>query len=342
MQAGSLFSSLIDVSENDSYGSTPSCTCTACRAWDGPNGHLSDRYAKFWLSVQREAEKVRPNARIITIAYDSYYQPPQETKLNDRIITGIVPGFYFPWSDDNRQEFRKQWQGWADTGARLYLRPNWLHFGHNFPFNFARKLGEDFRFAHQRGMIATDFDLVPAPWATQGLTYYVLGRIHRHPDWPIDRILAEYYDGFGLASEHVRAYFEHWERITGSMTSQHYARGHAAKGIGDNPEHKLYRWGDHFFTDSALASGKELLDAAKAAASGDRTAEQRVAFLEMGLRDVKLTLATQDSYQRYHAGAAPKIYVDTLARLDAHRGNIEPHNAAATGWLRSREPEWNR
>jgi len=339
---GALPAYLIDVSENDSDGSTPSCTCKPCRAWDGPGGHLSDRYAKFWLAVQREAEKIRPNAQVITIAYDSYYQPPKETKLNDRIIIGIVPGFYFPWSDHNRQQFREQWQGWADTGARLFLRPNWLHFGHNFPFNFARKLGEDFSFAHQRGMIATDFDLIPAPWATQGLTYYVLARIHRHPELPIDTILAEYYDGFGPASKQVQAYFAHWEQITDSITPEIYARGHTAKGIGDNAEHKLYLWGNHFFNEQTMARGKELLDAAKTAASDDCAAEQRVAFLEMGLTDAELTLATQQAYERFQAGAAPKVYVDTLTRLDTHRRKIEPHNAAAMGWLRGREPGWNR
>jgi hypothetical protein len=342
LKRGPLPSHLIDVSENDSDGSTPSCSCEACRAWDGPGGHLSDRYAKFWLAVQREAEKIRPNAQIITIAYDSYYQPPKETKLNDRIIIGIVPGFYFPWSDDNRQQFRKQWQGWADTGARLYLRPNWLHFGHNFPFNFSRQLGEDFSFAHRRGMIATDFDLVPAPWATQGLTYYVLARVHRHPELPIDTILAEYYDGFGPASKQVQVYFSHWEQITDSITPESYSRGHTAKGIGDNAEHKLYLWGSHFFAEHTIARGKELLEAATAAASSDHAAEQRVAFLEMGLRDAELTLATQRAFERYQAGAAPKVYVDALTRLDAHRRKIEPHNAAAMGWLRNREPEWNR
>jgi len=339
---GPSLSPFIDISENDSDGSTLPCTCKSCRAWDGLGEHLSDRYAKFWLAVQREAESIRPDARLITIAYDRYFLPPKQTKLNDRVLIGIVPGFYFPWSNDHRQQFREQWQGWSDTGAGLFLRPNWLHFGHNFPFNFARQLGEDFRFAHARGMIATDFDLVPAPWATQGLTYYLLARIHRHPDWPVDKIFQEYYDGFGPARKQVQAYFEHWEQMTGAITREHYEQGHTSRGIGDNAEHKLYVWGNFFFTLEVMARGKSLLERAKAAAVNDQVAKRRVAFLEMGFRDVELTLATQAAFERYKKAADANAYVDALDRLDAHRAASEPHNVAGMGWLRYKEPSWNR
>lgn len=334
--------SLIDVSENDSDGSTPTCTCAACRAWDGPDGHLSDRYARFWLAVQREADKKHPGAMLATMAYGAYNQPPKDIKLNDRIIIGIVPGFYFPWSDSNRQKFRQQWQGWSDTGARLFLRPNWLHFGHNYPFNYARKLGEDFRFAHQRGMIGTDFDLALAPWANQGPTYYLLARIHSHPDQPIDQILQEYYDGFGPAAKHVRDYFEHWEHLTDAITAEHYEKGHLARGIVSNAEHKLYLWGSYFFTPDVMARGKKRLDAATVATMNDPVARRRIGFLKMGFRDIELTLATQKCFEQYKKGADPSIYVEALARLDAHRAAIEPYNVTMTGSLQRKETGWSR
>ena len=333
----------INGAENDSAGD-PSCTCEPCRAWDVTGtDSLSDRYARFWLELQRLGEKVKPDATVIGYAYGSYRDPPVATRLNERIVVGIVPGFYFPWTDEVRGHFREQWKGWTEiAGARAYLRPNYFHFGHNMPVFIARKFGEDFSFAYKRGMLATDFDLVPGQWATQGPAYYVLGRIHRHGDWPVERMLGEYYRGFGKAESAVRAYFRHWEGVTDAVTQEHYNEGWKPKGITDNPEHRFYRWASHIFTPEVMASGRALLEEAKAAAQGDAHAERGVAFLEMGLRHAELTLTVEAAYDAYKAGGNVEAYVTALKVLDDYRASVDRYNVANMARLRSREPLWDR
>jgi len=326
----------------------PACTCDTCRAWDGPDADsLSDRYAKFWLALQQRGREIRPDATVLGYAYGRYCRPPVETRLNDRIVVAIVPAYYFPWSDQARQEFRGQWRGWTEAaGARAYLRANWFIFGHNLPINLARKFGEDFSFACRHGLVATDFPTGANPWATQGPTLYVLARIHRRAEWPVEQILDEYYQGFSRAEPAVRAYFAHWEHVTNAVTPLAYRAGWSDKSvlppITDNPEHRIYRWAGRIFTAPVMSKGRTLLDQAKRTAVGDPLAEKRVAFLETGLRDVQLTLATAEAFNAYQAGGDGRAYATALQTLDDYRASVEGFGVANMAYLRAREYLWDR
>ncbi|MCC6580393.1 MAG: DUF4838 domain-containing protein, partial [Phycisphaeraceae bacterium] len=221
----------INCAENDTAGR---CVCPNCLAWDVPAagdkvsldeakaayaagkpdwtdhlGSLSDRYARFCLAVQNEARKIDDQAVVLGYAYANFVKPPVNTRLNNRVVIAIVPAMMYPWTDAKRQAFRDQWEGWAATGARLYLRPNYTLDGHAMPIDYAEAFGDDFRFAYERGMIATDFDSLTGQWAVQGPTLYVLMRVQHHGDWPVSRILDEYYNGFGSAAHAVRDYFDY-------------------------------------------------------------------------------------------------------------------------------------
>ncbi|MBN2375682.1 MAG: hypothetical protein JXD22_04735 [Sedimentisphaerales bacterium] len=147
-------------------------------------GPMGDRYAKFWLALQQEADsRGYSDATIKGLAYANYNTAPIQTQLNDRIFVGLVPSwenwsYYFPWSAVKRQAFRDQWDGWHETGARMGLRPNYLLCGHNLPIHYAEGLGEDFCYAYKRGMTATDFDSLTGQYATQGPSLYMAARVH--------------------------------------------------------------------------------------------------------------------------------------------------------------------
>ena len=215
----------INGTENDTSGK---CTDSSCMAWDveppdfeatygcpwsqrlayataafnGGDGEynwyrylgpLSDRYAKFWLALQNEAEsRGHSDATVIGLAYANYKQPPVSMNgaLNERIIVGIVPGVSFPWTPDTRADLHAQWDGWYNTGARLFLRPNYTSNGHNFPIDYAEALGEDFVYCHDRGMIASDFDSLTGQFASQGANLYMLARMHDIDAIPDDAPLA--------------------------------------------------------------------------------------------------------------------------------------------------------
>ncbi|MCC7494982.1 MAG: DUF4838 domain-containing protein [Fimbriimonadaceae bacterium] len=351
----------VDASENDTPGR---CTCAGCLALDEPDpgaasvderlaaartafaagqadwvdqlGSLSDRYARFYLAIQREAEQIAPQAVVMGYAYANYVQPPRRTKLNERILIGIVPALMFPWTAPKRAAFREQWEGWSAAGARLLLRPNYLLDGHNLPLNVALPLGEDFRFAAQRGLVGTDFDSLTGQYATQGPTLYLLARLHDRPELTPEAVLQEYYAAFGPAAAAVRAYQEHWAAVSAAVTDQLYdeAKLHWST---------FYQAADRIFTPAVMQQGQRLLAAAQTAATGDATAVARVAFLEQGLRHAELTLAVQVAAREYPRTGDLDTYATALDTLDRFRADVEDRlgaNMAYLQWAESRT--WDR
>jgi len=360
----------LDVSENDAPGK---CTCPNCLAWDVPSpelnfpwaervinakraflnneqswyrnlGSLSDRYAKFYLTVQQLASKIDPNVNVIGLAYANYMKPPIKAKLNEHVIIVIVPGMRFPWTVEKRRAFREQWEGWRATGARLLLRPNYTLYGHCMPVFLARPIAEDFSFAFKRGMIGTDFDALIGQYATQGPTMYVLARLHTHGDWAVDRILDEYYQGFGPAQAAVREYFRLWERITNDAAKESgSAKATKKRPIGWSYK-RFYLNADILFTAQRMARGRAILAKAQNAARGDPLAQRRVAFLQKGLRNAELTLAAQATYRRYKQGQGSLAdHAAALRELDVYRASVERDLIANMGFLAWAEGNrWDR
>ncbi|MGM0492647.1 MAG: DUF4838 domain-containing protein [Armatimonadota bacterium] len=349
----------IDASENDTAGK---CTCQRCMSWDVPDprleipwderleqaraafeagerdwvqhlGSVSDRYARFFLAVQAEARKHDPEAVVTGYAYSNYRFPPLETMLNDHIYIGIVPGGWLLGDADVREDMREQWDGWAATGARMMLRPNYMLDGHNMPLYAADMVGEHVRHCAENGMIATDFDSLTGQYATQGPNLYMLARLTARPDLTVDEVLGEFYSAFGPAEDAVRAYFAHWDSI--------------CDAVEERPEGMhwsyFYREADRVFTPATFARGEDLLERAEEAAAGDETALARVQWLQKGLQNARLTLETQQAYERYRAQGAIGQYREAITELDEFRASIEDEfvcNMAFLGWAEQRT--WDR
>ena len=285
---------LIDCSENDGIAL---CTCAKCRAWDvpptetlkgqltGPNGKvelveyrqpLSDRYARFWLAVQQEAVKVDPQATVITLAYSTYREAPRQAKLNDHVIVGLVPDLPAPPTPANIAASRAQWLGWSNTGAKLFLRPNYFLQGYCMPYAFAETFGGEFRYAAEHGMIGTDFDSLTGMYAAQGPQLYLLARMHVRPLADPADLLREYYAGFGPAAAAVKAYFDYWVGVTATLADKRPSWPSWPRAL-----HQIY-------TAEQFAQSGRLLTAAQRACGSDESALARVAFLDEGLANARL------------------------------------------------------
>lgn len=326
---------MLNACENDT---APACVCEACRAWDGPDPRfdnhdywsdgilitdpaqgnvryqmrhpdsqgrpapsLSDRYARFYLTLQQKAAEADPSAVVFGYAYMNYADPPMVTRLNDRIVISMVHWPYFPWTDEDVAETKRSWEGWHNTGARLQLRPNTPNTGHNFPIFMARKIGEVFKHHYQLGLEATAFDTLTGQWASKGPDNYILMRLNVRPDWSVDKVLDEYYAGFGPAEAQVRAYFDHWERVskaagTNPPAGEHNSVDDLAEGGGWAGFRQFVQHAPHIFPPEAMAKGRSLIEKAAGAAADDPLALRRVAFLEKGLTHAELTLAVARAY----------------------------------------------
>ena len=282
----------INLCENDIRGL---CECDNCVAWDGPQPEdihprfgprvVSDRYARFWAAVHELAAQEDPEAVVIAYAYVNYAPPPSaDITLNDHIFVGTVPDLFFPRTANEQQWVKDQWEGWARTGARLFLRPNYTLEGYCMPHLFARQFADEFQHEAGRGMIATDFDSLTGQWSTQGPTLYLLARLHNRPEAPVDELLAEYYSAFGPAAGQVQAYFDYWEDFV-TTDRERFREVARERGAGWST---YARMADALFPPEALAEGERLLEQAAQAAAEAPEAAARVEFLHKGLQHARL------------------------------------------------------
>lgn len=334
--------SWINGAENDKANQDPSCTCEVCRSWDPPGAlpiknqaerkaaikdtsdrpmvSLSDRYARFWLALQAEGRKRNPGATVLGYAYADYSAPPVATKLNDHVIVGIVPPYAFPLSENDRKAMRENWDGWAKTGARLYLRPNYFLVGYCMPYIFAEEFGEEFKYEAKNGMIATDFDSLLGMWGVQGPNLYVLARLNVNPDLEVSAILDEYYGAFGPAAPDVRDYFNYWKSITLKCNSEFR---NASKGGWAS----ISKAGDQIYTPETFEEGRKFLAKAKAAAVGDDELSDRIAFLNLWLEHAALSMKTLAAFHAYQGkkddSQLKAAFSDAQIALDEFRKSHE-------------------
>ncbi len=288
----------INACENDILGL---CTCEKCRAQDGatPEDFLkfypptskmagsrfvSDRYAQFWLSLQKQAP---PGATVIGYAYFNYFQAPTSgIKLNSNILIGYCPSAgWFPRSDEEHEWMKQQWAGWRDTGARLFMRTNHLLDGYCMPFIFAHQFADEFHHALGKGMVATDYDSLTGHWATQGPNLYTAARLHVRPEAAADEVLAEYYAAFGAASAAVKSYFDYWENYT---TQSREKIGQTMETLQASRWRSWAKAAHVLYPPECFAPAAALLEQAARAAKDDDQATARVKFLQLGLQHAQL------------------------------------------------------
>jgi hypothetical protein len=270
---------------------------------------VSDRYARFWLSLQQLAAQKNPDTTVIGYVYFNYFQAPTSgIKLNPHILLGYCPsGGFFPRSSDEDEWMKAQWRGWSATGARLFMRTNHLLDGYCMPFIFAHQFASDFQHAAQHGMVATDFDSLTGQWATQGPTLYLAMRLHVRPDANPDDLLAEYYGAFGAAAPQVKAYFDYWEDYTTKNRER-------LQRIAEETQTSRWRtWAKMahlIYPNHSFAPAEKTLAQASAAVANDPEATRRVKFLSQGLMHAWLCARVSSQLSMANPGPRPASQSD--------------------------------
>jgi hypothetical protein len=261
------------------------CTCPRCEALDARKGRkvllwdftkgsrrdvehvsLTDRMVYFWNAIAERVARLHPNRFLVVDAYSVYAAPPVERKLHPNLVVRFAPLGYH--AEDYRQESLRDWDGWSKAAKRIYFRPNLMLLGRRdgLPLLYVHKFGQDFRYLASHGMMGTDFDACCHHWATQGLNYYVVARLHWDPQQNAGAVVDDYCRaGFGPAARSVRRYFDRLEAL---MT-----RAAAKKDKVTSA-----------FDREALAGLHKDLAQARKEAGSDAVIARRVAFLELGLR----------------------------------------------------------
>jgi hypothetical protein len=274
----------VAIGPND--GGAPSfCTCPKCEALDAAKGRkvmlwdftapkrrfyehvsLTDRMVYFWNGIAEQVVKVHPHRYLVVDAYSVYAAPPVERTLHPNLVVRFAPLSY--GEEDYRQESLRDWQDWSKKAKQLYFRPNLMLQSRRegLPLLYVHKFAEDFRYLAEHGMMGTDFDACCHHWATQGLNYYVVARLHWDPTQNVDAIIDDYCQaGFGPAAKAVRRYFDRLEALLNNAAIK------KSKGT-------------EAIRPQDLADLRKDLDQARTDARSDAAISKRLAFLELGMR----------------------------------------------------------
>lgn len=360
----------IHIGENDTNGS---CCCPRCLSWDVPDpelqipweqrleyakksfaagegkwntylGSMSDRYAKFYMAVLNLARQIDPDVLVQGFAYANYKNPPLQAKLDDHIVIHFVGPLMYPWTAEKVQAFKNDWTGWANTGARMILRPNFMLDGHNMPIYFAHKYADLISFCYQHGMLGTEFDSNIGQYSTQGPNMYVMARMHFAIDKPLDEILDEYYSAFGSAEPAVRQYFALWQRVSDAVTDEDCkkAEGHGL-GVEIGGWNKFFWVAGQIFTPQLLAQGREILSQAAQDAKEEPLSLARVEYLQKGLKNAELTIATQQAFEQYQNDKNEVKFAQAVQTLDDYRVSVESENIGNMAYLTwAEDGSWGR
>lgn len=348
--------SFINAVENDIPGL---CECPLCRSLDSPppsdyltftppqskmarHPFVTDRYARSWLAIQRLAAQENPDVTVVGYAYFNYFVPPTSgVRLNKNILIGFCPSsWFYPRTAPVQEWMKEQWRGWANTGARIFLRTNHFLDGYCMPFIFAHQFADEFQNAAANGLVGTDFDSLTGQWATQGPTLYLLMRLQSQPDTDVDGLLEEYYSGFGQAAGDVRAYFAYWEAHTMNLSG----------GLEQTfAELKASRWRSwaraaaRVYPEECFAAGQNLLARAAQSASSDPQAVERVNFLQLGLEHARLCsrVAGERTLDGIQKSTMTSPGVDALIRFRQMHERTWIANFDHCAWVEDESWNWS-
>ncbi|MCF7849247.1 MAG: DUF4838 domain-containing protein, partial [Kiritimatiellales bacterium] len=290
-----------NIGPNDGRGF---CACDRCRALDEGGPHdteavwggdvdLSRRHVLFANEVLRRMKALNPRATLCTYAYSTYRNVPRDVPLEPGMAIEFVGSY----------TARDMWTEWTGAGAKVGLRPNWLHSGAVAPFLPLHTMGGFLEFARNNGMIQFHFDSLMGYWATQGPNYYLIARSVARPELGVDDIIDEWCSAFGSAAPAVKDYIAYWETFTeetgymlacgGSVSTKpdsRYERLCSENGIPSHPLVGSWRTLPLLYTDDVLAKAETILaDADRLASDVDRPVAARIRFLRDGLNHLRLT-----------------------------------------------------
>ncbi len=286
----------ISLMTNDGGGKAGFCMCGACKALDPPEGRptniwtydhkagrsrrfnyvsLTDRMLYFYNAIAEKVGAEYPNVLFTGQAYSVYASPPVRQKLHPRIVIRFVHNTAHYASDEIRRQGMSDWDAWADSTSMIYWRPNSLLWGRHEGITgvYVHKLAEDFAHIAHNKCVGTDFDSCMHHWATQGLNYYVLAKLHWDPDLDVENVIDDYCrSGFGRAANEIRRYMTLLERLTDRTAAK-------KRDTIDRPSIDV----TEPYTPAMVAELRDILDAADKAAGDNAIVRRRIGFLRRGL-----------------------------------------------------------
>lgn len=318
------------------------CVCPECRKLDSEearkasaedvwNGRviLTDRYVDFWNRVLKELKKENPKVQICVFGYGPYKRFPKGKTLEPGVLAAIVPGDF-----DVRGKGMEEWNSWARSGAKLFIRPNWLNTFWFSPY-FPLKEVAEYIHVTDKSCRGYEHDTMGGCWASQGVYYYMLARLSYRKDLTVDDIKKEYASAFGKGAPEILKWIQYWEDYTDKLrggVAEEEVNG--TNGLYEKicKEHKYIRphilygcWDalPYVYTKEVLAPAYKLLDEAdEKIGHGDPEALARVKFLRDGQDHIVKMNECMTLYWKAPLGRSPE-FLKSFEELFRYRKKLE-------------------
>ena len=341
--------SIININENDSTGD---CVCESCltadrstvpnkirlenatkkfiakeKDWVKELGSVTNRYCKFYLSVQEAADKIDPEHLIGGLIYANYSEPPTtEITLNDRIILRFCPPFMFPWTDQKVSEYKRIWRGWGKTGAQLMFRPNFTII-QCFPIMYQDVFYDLFNFSYHNGMAITDMDCLTGHYGVHGPVNYIIASLNHDSSSSLQALENDYFSVFGAAKKPVQHYFDFMKEISMRQDFESYTDTIE----GGSTFYNFFLHADTLFTPEVMDQANEILTSAVNIPGLAPMAKERVEFLRIALKHSQMVMDTQVAFRKSKESGKIEEFREKLYTLYRFRASIEDIGAVNVG-----------
>ncbi len=318
---------------NDSSGNGH-CLCDNCKAWDSTEAEkrifyyqkksntkdesesfvsyyaLSDREVRLANTLAEMLKKKYPdrNFYVCTLAYGPSRPAPIKTVPAENVmVVNVANCLADPDAKLSESPTLTSMQtvfDWAKVTKNQIWRPNLSNFansGSGGPPNISGTI-KAMKAVCPTGIIGMYIDQISLNWATQGPEYYLLSQLGWDCKKDPEKILAEYYSGFGPAAENIRAYYALLDNSRQIITKE------------------KRQWLD-VYTESFLSECREQLQKAKDAVKNSPPEyAARVAFVQAGFEFLELNTANQAFVKEILAG---KDTPETKQKMRDNFGKIE-------------------
>ncbi len=284
---------MISISPNDGGGF---CECDRCRKLDtgatsvqGPDPEagggkiriITDRMMTFANQVTAEVVRRHPDKRLSILAYSAYRTPPVRLKIHSSLNIQFHLRANTHWNPAAEKKEYEEMLGWSRAASSLGITEFLIQGAlADLPRLFPGPMAHSIRRAHELGFRAYGTQAGEG-FATNGMNYYVLGKLLWDPSLDWNEIQRDYIEkGFGQAAPAMTRYFEGFENRWREARS---------KGLMlDDSKLKTLEGLVAVYPAAFRAERRRDLETALTMAQGQE--RQRVQFLERGLTYVDATL----------------------------------------------------
>lgn len=258
------------------------CQCEKCKAQIEKSG-LSGYLLQFINRLAREVAKVYPNAKLETLIYESYIEPPADDTAPDKNViirlANVDSDIHHDIHARGNKKYLRLLQAWHSickrTGAEIYIWEYMYNLFMPFPFVLADRLSDTFKTFWEYGVTGVMVENETTAQDMWEMNQYLLYHLCEDPQADAEALMEDFIQRFyRQAAPHVKDYINLLR-----TASKKYDI--ALCCVRDDARY-------NFIDSTVVVEGKICLAKALEAVKGDQKMERRIQWMEQNLNKVIL------------------------------------------------------